>query len=211
MAKNKRTMKGRNRNGSRLQRSLDIVPYLKVPNPSTHRFHRDIDVGSIVASAADQGIGRFFTFNQLPNYTDFTNLFNSYRIRQVDLTYVLTTPTLTLGKAYPRLAFCVDYNDATNPGSQTDVTQYENAEVYQFGPNRTVFKRTVQPRIAVGAYAGAFSAFSMPPSDTWVNADYAAVQYYGIKEWVTNYNTVLASGAVIELYYRMHFEVRTLR
>jgi len=156
-------------------------------------------------------VGRRFRLTDVPSASDFTNLFDQYRITAVEAVYVFSTHILSSAARYPRLTFAVDYSDAGNPTSESDVLQYQNAEAFQFGQVKHTFKRMLKPRAALAAFEGAFSGYGMASANQWFDTADASIEYYGTKEWVSNYNTTLATGALINVYHRYHFEFKNAR
>lgn len=201
----------RPRQGKRKRSVLDVATTSSVVAPIVHSYTRMYKLGDIVAGPADGGSGRSFTLSSLPNSSEFTSLYNQYRITQIDLIYEFSTHILPSSKAYPRLTFCVDYNDASNPSAESELLQYETAEVFQFGQVKHTFKRSFKPRVALAAYQGTFSGYTTAPESMWLNCDNTSIQYYGIKEWVSNYNTVLASGATLTVYARYYMDFKAVR
>lgn len=199
------------RNGNAATMSRDIAPARMIGQGPTYRTVRTVNVGAITAIATDSGVGRLFKLNSLPNVTEFTNLFDQYRIVMVEAEYVFSTHILSSQARYPRIAFAVDYSDAGNPTSESDVLQYQNAEAFQFGQVKHTFKRVFKPRAALAAYQGAFTGYGTASPNQWFDTNNAGIEYYGTKEWINNYNTVLATGAVINVYHRYHLEFKNSR
>jgi hypothetical protein len=175
-----------------------------------HRFERLVNFGQLGQSAVDQGTGFAVSLANIGAYAEFTALFNQYRICQVDLEYILSTQVI--GSSYPRMAFCVDYNDSAAPATEADLLQYEHCSVINFSQFKTVFKRSFKPRIALAAYQpSAFSSYSTAPPDSWVDTDNPTVQHYGWKTFITNYNSTSFPAVKLQLYFRFHFECKGLR
>lgn len=196
--------KRRSRRNNRADKDLSVV--YREPRMRIHRFSRLVNYGTIAQGALDTGFGYAVLLQNLPNYTEFTALFNQYRIMQVDVEYVLQTQLIS--GAFPRLSYCVDYNDNTNPTSEDQILQYENASVCNFSQMKTVFKRSYVPRIALPAYQGAFTAYTTSPPGTWVDCDNPGVLHYGWKHWLSNYNSTSTPTVQVKLYFRLHFECR---
>jgi len=200
-----------NRNGNRAILSRDIAPSRMISQGATYRTVRTVNVGAITAIATDSGVGRRFRLSDLPSTTEFTNLFDQYRIVMVEAEYVFSTHILASQARYPRIAFAVDYSDSTNPGSESEVLQYQNAEAFQFGQVKHTFKRVFKPRAALAAYQGTFTGYGTASPNQWFDTNNSSIEYYGTKEWINNYNTVLATGAVLNVYHRYHLEFKNAR
>lgn len=196
---------------SRRNLSKDIAPARNISQGNVYRCVRTVNVGVITATTVDAGVGRRFRLTDLSTSSDFTNLFDQYRIVAVEAMYVFSTHILASQARYPRISFAVDYSDSANPGSEADVLQYQNAESFQFGQVKHTFKRVFKPRAALATYEGAFSGYGMAAANQWFDCNDAAIEYYGTKEWLSNYNTTIATGAVINVYHRYHLEFKNAR
>jgi len=203
-----RASKRSRRDGSEYR---DIAAARNIGQGATYRCIRTVNLGSITAGLVDSGIGRKFRLGDLPSSTDFTALFDQYRIVAVEAIYVFSTHILASQARYPRLTFAVDFSDASNPGSEAEVLQYQNAESFQFGQVKHTFKRVFRPRAAMAAYEGAFTGYGVAPANQWFDTSDPNIEYYGTKEWVNNYNTTLATGALINVYHRCHLEFKNAR
>lgn len=87
-----------------------------------------------VAQTVTQGstdIGRSFVgqLSQLPNISEFTSLFDQYRITKIHFSFFLLragTFSTTGVYNYPNMCFAYDPNDSTTPTVLADVTSYQN-------------------------------------------------------------------------------------
>ncbi len=204
-------MRRSRRNGNRDSNSKDVATVRNIRQGMIYRTVRTVNVGAITAGAIDTGVGRVFKLSNLPNTTEFTNLFDQFRIVRVEVEYVFSTHILASQAKYPRITFAVDYSDASNPASENDILQYENAETFQFGQVKHMFKRVFQPRAALASYQGAFTGYGLANPNQWFDTNNSSIEYYGTKEWITNYNTTAATGATINVYHRYHLEFKNAR
>lgn len=79
--------------------------------------------------------------------------------------------------AYTPMYVVIDYDDATPLGSFTAAEAYSNCIVLGAGES---CDRLFKPRMAVAAYAGAFTSFANV-GDMWIDAANTTVQHYGVK------------------------------
>jgi hypothetical protein len=191
--------------------STDIAVARNISQGNIYRTVRTVSLGAITAGLVDTGVGRRFRLSDVPGSSDFTNLFDQYRIVAVEAIYVFSTHILASQARYPRITFCVDYSDASNPASENAILEYQNAESFQFGQVKHTFKRVLKPRAALGAFEGAFTGYGMAPLGMWFDAADSAIEYYGTKEWLSNYNTTIATGAQVNVYHRYHLEFKNSR
>lgn len=135
----------------------------------------------------------YFTISDMPDYTEFTSLYDQYRIFAVKVKIMcFNTNSLapTQGQANGQLGAIVhhiiDHDDSNVPPS-SDVgiqTLREYQQSYRVntwnGRNGLVLKRFLKPRIATAAYGGgAFGSYTNTKS--WVDSASNTVQHYGVK------------------------------
>lgn len=147
-----------------------------------YRFIRYADFGSIFINNLTDTYGSLqFSLNDLPNYTEFTNLFDMYKINAIKITFSpQMTENISLGSvnnpyASARFFSCIDYNDATSPTSVDEVRQYQSA---RWTP---ILKRHVRyipkPKILDSG------SFTLSP---WISTASASNNYFGIKYAIEN-------------------------
>jgi len=77
--------------------------------------------------------------------------------------------------------YCViDYDDASALSSAANASAYTNCVVMNPGES---CERVFQPRMALAAYAGAFTSYANV-GPQWIDAASNAVQHYGVKFWI---------------------------
>lgn len=197
--------KRRNDNGGRYTGN-DLAASGRVPVSRVHQFSRLWNVGALSKTALDQGNVRLFSLSSIPNSSEFTALFDMYRIDRVELEYQLISEII--GSAYPRIAFTPDYNDSTPPTTESQILEYGSSEMFLFSQYKPVFRRTLKPRAQLGTYQGAFTAYSMAPPGTWISCDYPGVLYYGAKDFISSYNSTTFPNTIIQLYVRVHLSFK---
>jgi len=156
-----------------LPRVPDIIPqYIRRQKPYT--FERTYTVGTITPSTTiDQAGAISFTLNSLPDSSEFTNLFDQYRITQAVVKFV---PTSQVSTSSPLLTV-LDYDDAVTPTLVTQLYEYSTLYVSE---SSSYVERALKPQMAVAAYSGAFTSFGSM-SDMWIDVASPNVVYYGVK------------------------------
>jgi len=113
-----------------------------------------------------------------------TGFFDQYKIEAIRFNIrsqqnaigLTTNSTTSLGSLW-----CViDYDDASVLTSATQANSYSNVLVLPPGQSCS---RIFKPRIAVGAYQGAFTGYANLASQ-WIDAGSSSVQHYGIKLFI---------------------------
>jgi hypothetical protein len=132
-------------------------------------------LGTITSSAAVETDGAIsFALNNLTGYTSITTLFDQYRITGVNIKFI---PSQLVYTAAAQPMFTVlDYDDAT-PVVVSSLAQYDTLKI---APASAYFERSLKPRTAVAAYAGAFTSFGNV-SNMWMDSASPGVLYYGVK------------------------------
>lgn len=191
----------------------NIVDIKPMPMPSRQRvytFQRTYTIATLAAASTGNTVNAFnFTLSALPNSSEFTSLFDQYRILEavVQFTPYCNQATFVSAGVSPGfIATVFDYDDSNLPGSFTDLQQYDS---YQRNLCTEPFRRILRPRIAVGAYSGTFTSFANMPSKTWIDAASPNVQYYGIKSVIQN-NTYPASTNIYEVEATVTLQCRSL-
>jgi len=195
----------------------DVAPMFKVPRNLDHRFVRTWDYGAILAGATDGGYGFAFTFDSFPGYTDFTTLYDSYRIDRVETTWELIPTALTTVKTsaiMPIVLAWPDYDDATAPASLATSSQVSQMERLNLTEAKPSVRRSLVPRISASVGQVSFSAgLAMNMQNAWIDMATTNVAHYGIKFWIRNFNTttITETGATVAVSFRMFCTCRNPR
>lgn len=129
-----------------------------------------------------------FQLGFVTNPTEFTQLFDRYRIAGVKLTFL---PGQSSADAYasgfaspiPYLYYAQDWDDGNVPASQTEVTQMQTVKMRRLDKPFSIF---VKPKAAATVFhTGVTSAYATA-NNSWIDCSYADVQHYGLKLWLKN-------------------------
>lgn len=154
--------------------------------PRVHSFKRTwysenyYSTGSVTGA---QGYGINFQFNMLPGYTDFTSLFDQYKIKKVVFSLIpkISEASLALGatnnSALVNLHSAIDHDDSTAPTSINQLCQYES---YKTTRGHNVHTRVLVPKIELSNGAST----STPKAYQWIDTADATVPHYGVKLWI---------------------------
>jgi len=181
----------------------DVVP-LRLKSERVYTFERKSSVGSVTPSATLDVFGATnFTLSSLPDSSEFTTLFDQYRIVQVALTFF----PLTTGPYASPLITVIDYDDSTTPTSIVQLLEYPTSEMTQAG---SLVTRTFNPRAATAVYSGAFTSFAQTMPGQWMDVASPSVQYYGLK-WGMPATTGGTTTPVYTIYARYILQCRNVR
>lgn len=164
----------------------DVAPRGIPTRDRIYSFERTYTAPNITSSNAGDTGSIQFTLDSLPGYTEYTALFDQYRIAQVRVQCSPLAAAFgqsTTATTYPTTYTVIDYDDAAVPTGVPQLQQYDTLEVT---PNAQVIERYIRPRAALAAYSGSlFTAFSQAPQGMWFDTDSVTIPYYGFK-WATD-------------------------
>lgn len=163
----------------------------------------------IAKVAIDNGYAYQFFLAGLPDVSDFTNLYDQYRILKIHVRLVLNTPNITT--AYPRITSVVDYDDSTSPTAEVDLLQYPNAKVCQMGPSTVSHDYEFVPRTATAMFQGVTTGYAMSKPGVWLDGGYPSISHYGTKFFISNYNTTNTPNTTITMYASYQVQMRNAR
>lgn len=199
MAYRRRRTKRKMRRGRILKRSFlvtrDNQKYhrnsLRLSGSSVYYFSRVADLGaiSIAPGALAATVGALkFQLDQLPDFNDFTALFDQYKFLSVKLMIYPDETQVVAGTSVfvmPRFISVIDYDDAVVPSSApvgaTNLMQYQNVRIIN-SARRIV--RTFKPHQAVASFsAGVFSGYGNS-KPMWNDLASPSIEHYGFKYWI---------------------------
>jgi hypothetical protein len=137
-------------------------------------------------------------FNASPAYTEYTGLFDQYRIRLIEawLEPIAAQGTTVFGP----VASAIDLDDANSPGNLASVQAKQDSLTSYGGSSH--YHRWV-PHCALAAYSGVFTSFANVTAP-WIDSASPAVQHFGLK-----YAALPTPAAVpYRLNVRMHLSFR---
>lgn len=152
-------------------------------------------------------------FDYLPSYTEFTNLYDQYKLTRAvfhvqlisnpDSAYIpnATTPNNS-SNWYPKLWYVRDYDDSTSLTLDA-MRQYSSSKCITLQPNKT-FKIAVKPAVLMQAYDTAISTAYIPKWNQWIDAANYSTPLYGIKFLVDTFNLDPADAAA----FKVRFDVK---
>jgi len=188
---------------------MDSTPMSAPRRDRAVTFRRTYSLTILSANTGVTANGFTFALSNLPNYTEFTSLFDQYRILQASvsfLPYSNSSQSGTVNSSFPGIiGSAVDYDDASLP-AQTDLQQYES---YKRNSCYVEFVRTIKPRLAIATYNGStFTGYANKYAQ-WIDANSPGVPHYGLKTVITG-STYTASTPIYEVEVQLTFQVRSL-
>jgi hypothetical protein len=151
-----------------------------------------------------------FKLTDLPNYAEFTALFDQFRIKTVVIKWTpkqsaaMLMPydaTGAVGKTIiPSIWGAPDYDDDT-PASTEALKQYSHAKWWPITKPHT---EVIHPRVTAEVYQGVTSAYAAANGPTWVDCAYPDTLFYGYKATIEKDSTT----AVVDEDDVPHFYVQ---
>lgn len=180
----------------RFQRGRAIVKKTNLSGLGLHYFKRRYVVANITASTSAVGIqtnaagALTFSLSALPNSSEFTSLFDAYKVMKVSLDWLpfgdsvnlpISTMTGTSSLMFPGgpLITVVDYDDAGTPAAASDLLQYQTAKVTPV-PRR--HKMSLRPKFAIDVNNGMSTGYG--PRSGWLDTAYPGIPHYGVKYYL---------------------------
>jgi len=160
---------------------VGLVPRMTTPDNQVFTIVQTTGNGIIQQASTAQFNSLKFYFGQLTQYSQLANVFDQYRIDEVQVTFrpmFLSTQVSGSTTFYiPQLYVVVDYDDAATPSSVASLQAYANCNSSMY---ETVNVRFA-PHVALGAYASsAFSSYANT-GPMWIDMTSTGVEHYGVK------------------------------
>jgi len=161
-----------------------------------HSFKRTCKLDNVSASITAGGVASGislayqFTLDSLPNHTEFTNLYDLYKINGIKLSFVptaseyinSTTSSVVAQNGFQRFNSVIDYDDTSVPVNENELLQYATLKTT---PGTRTHSRYFKPRILqtveeiVGATLGSSSS-----APKWISTLSPSVEHMGVKIFV---------------------------
>lgn len=166
-------------------------------NPNVHYFKRTAvnqmtittpaAVGSWLTAIPSSGTTQFneFILAQVPNYLEFRDMYDTYKICGIKVKYVLDVDSANTGTvsnvpgSMPTLITVNDYNDSTAVTSETDMLQYKTYKSTRMNYPITRYFRPTQKIEATGSTGVVKSRWNPTLSNP---------EHHGLKAAVIGYN-----------------------
>jgi len=161
--------------------------------------------GNVITSSTTSSVyGAIpFTLDSVAEYTDFTSVFDQYRVTGLEFWFFPSTSVVE--NATPNAGMfitAVDLDDAATPTTDSQVMAYSSAQL-STGTQGQYRKFVPSFQVATQVTGGGLTGLSL--QDGWVDLSSATVQFFGLKYvWQT-------AGAVYtyKVYFRAHLEFRS--
>lgn len=191
-----------------------------ISNRKIYSFTRSHNSFSNINTAVAFGNSAFqFKLSDVPNSSEFTTLFDSYRIMAVKFTMI---PTFTyveantaapvgagsLNESCPQIYTVIDRDDVTALSTVTDYMQYDTYKMHR--GNKVITRYIKWPRIQLAGNVNGASAlgFQGRPKQ-WLDCNSNNIPHFGIKVGIDSSST--AGYYVYRVYCKYYLQFKDTR
>lgn len=165
--------------------------------------------GAVFFSNTDQ-TANGFQLTDCPNSSEFTNLFDQYRIVKVEMTWTPSVTTAVTGSTadmqLPNINTVADFDDGVVPTNNSNLLQYQSYKSQRL--DRAV-SRIVSPRAALAVYNNAaIQGYAYADGPLWCNTSNPSIQHYGIKwalVWPAAGTATQQGNLILSMRYFLEF------
>jgi hypothetical protein len=120
-----------------------------------------------------------FYLAQISNQSNFTALFDQYKIDYLEYTFrpQANATTLVTTSTVPRFITAIDYDDSNTPGSLAALEEYMSAETHF----TDTFTRRFRPKILTMIWDGSNPAPGGSTTAPWIDCAQNLIPHYGLK------------------------------
>lgn len=148
--------------------------------PKTYHFKRTF-TGTPIASNTTATFGAYaLQFGQLSNSTEFTALFDMYRVNKIVVKFVPNHNSSEVGatKAIPNFHTVLDFTDNSTPTTLAELYEYQS---WRMTRGTAMHTRAFIPAVLQDAQEAASSGGALPKLKQWISTAQTDVYFYGIK------------------------------
>jgi hypothetical protein len=157
--------------------------------------------------------GVFFFTIAMPNYTEFTSLFDQYKIDLVEVMFIFSNNQSSVNQpatVLPLFISCLDYDDSNLAGFAA-IEQYSNHQLWQAGSsfmNNGIHTVKVKPNPDFMLYNGATSGYGRA-LDAIMDTGSSTVPHYGVKVCWDTYKPPVVSTNIgyLNIVCKYHFSM----
>lgn len=147
---------------------------------SVYHFKRTF-IGGAITSATTTTLGAYsLQFSNLPQNTEFTSLFDMYRINKIVIKFIPNHNSSEMGatKYIPQFHTAIDYTDATAPANLEELYQYQS---WRMTNGSKVHTRQWVPSVLIDALESTPTQATIPKLKQWISTEQTDVKFFGLK------------------------------
>ena len=171
-----------------------------------HSFKRKTASTLTIDNGTDTTTSFEWKLNDLPDYTEFTNLFDSYRINAIKLEIKprFNNVDATAPGMVP-IYTVIDHNDNTYLTSTADALQYETCKVHKMTQG---VKRYLKVNALGSSQTTGGAAIGEQLWRKWFSTSQADILHYGVKLWAPA--TSFEEGIVYDVITTYYFQCKAV-
>lgn len=200
--------------GTAATQGVNFYGINSVPSAPTYVNSSRWSLGFTLGGCQNYINGGFVGSAALTNSAEYTLLFDSYRIRKVEISmfYNSNSSTLGPGTSLPVISMANDYDDVGSTGLES-LQQYESYRVVQFGNNSRngLVKHQLKPKVQAVVETTGGTGIAMNPSNPWLDCNNTTVLYCGVKGNYDNMNIGSQNVGFITFYVKYFVEFKNTR
>ena len=146
MKRTRPAMQSKSKKVAKTKKANTLQMYKQPSSGNVRLIRRNVDMGNLVCTLSTPTYAAFtFRLVNVFNSTEFTALFDQYKINAVQLMFfpqqtAVTRVNFPGETAYNgRILTAIDYNDSTPPTQLDELREYENVEVHSAVENFSVY------------------------------------------------------------------------
>jgi len=200
--RNRKTKRKSRQNGTiaKIFSMAGQIPYIRTEtNLKNYKITRSNEVSALLTQSTTLPVftATSFQLSDLPDYTEFTALFDKYRITSIEA-WLFPRNTQTATGSNGLITSVIDYDDATALSTVSQAMEYQNQST---APGNCGHYRRFTPAISLAAYSGAFTSYAQRQNQ-WIDSASPSVQHYGYKLA----STVATTAFVYDAIFKYHIE-----
>lgn len=163
-----------------------------------------------------------FKITDIPGIADFTNLFDHYKITQVDVEVDFLKNSALVKEngavppnnnaAMPSVMYAPDFDDAAVPTNSAMLSQRQRTKTWTFRGDGQPLKFSIQPKLSSLVYkeSGTTIGYAAAGGDPAINLQYTDVPHYGYKLWFQDCPYNNATGQTTNFRVKMRYHLQML-
>ena len=155
-----------------------------------------------VTTIQQGGAALQFMLSDVTGYTEFTTLFDNYRVTGVELEFVYNSTSTYADPggapiaSQPMVYYCIDTDDSTAPTNPSALLERDGTKTLALGDGKAHKVRIPFPRVANAVYNGAlFTGYGQGRPGQWIDCVNPGIPHYGIKFWFEGMPVTTNPGA----------------
>lgn len=162
-----------------------------------HTFRKQVMMGTLVETGADQHLGYQFNLDQLSDETDFQSMYDSYKIKKIILHMEPVLTASNTNNTAPfnyRMRIVHDYDDINLLANENQYLQYGNCRSVLVASPRVV-NIPLYPKIQQYTQSGnGTTAVFRAVKAGWIPTEHDLVQHLGLKIFLPTLGLTQGNG-----------------